>query len=135
MTALVSRRGVVVGAASVLVGAALSRHVSTGPIAQRLSGGRITLWRLDTAASGTPCRCKACTAHADNKIFTSRQAALDGRAHVGCRCEPVPVSATDAASALLLAHSRDGGRSVDLRRVSAADNNGGIALPVLDPEL
>lgn len=106
-----------------------------GSITQRLSGGRITLWRLDTAASGTPCRCKACRSHAENKIFTSRQAALNGRAHVGCRCQPVPVSSRSEISATLMEHSRDGGHSVDLRWVSGADNSGELALGFLDPEL
>lgn len=132
MTTRVSRRGVLVGAAGVLVGTALTRRAGPAAIAQRLTGGRVTLWRLDTAASGTPCRCKACQSHAANKIFTSRQAALDGRAHVGCRCEPVAMTG-DAPSALLL-HSRDGGQSMDRRHLSATQVDT-IALAILDPEL
>jgi len=118
-----------------LVGAALARHASVGSVAKQFTGGRVTLWRLDTDASGVPCRCNACRSHAANKIFTTRQAAVVGRAHVGCRCQPVPVSASDVGSSALLLHSHDGGRSVDLRHVSHATRIDALSTFALDPEL
>lgn len=79
------------------------------------------LWRLDPGSACAPggggcSSCKACRAHAANKLFASAAAADANRAHVYCKCQVTPFAAVedDVYKALFV----DGGKrgSVDLRR-------------------
>jgi hypothetical protein len=77
-----------------------------------IDAGEVVVWRLAGAETLT---CRACAAHSANKVFLERSAALWGRAHVGCRCEPESFTMSAAEATRLGARSRDGGRSVDRR--------------------
>ncbi len=67
----------------------------------------VTLWRLNAnwgypvgPKDKTRCDCKACQLHAANKIFLTQQAAIAGRIHLCCVCQPesfvVPASCVGA---------------------------------------
>lgn len=84
-----------------------------------------TMWRLESdwgfplAPSGrTSCRCAACVGHSANKLFFSRAAAENGRAHPGCCCLAMPVS-VDVPVRSLEPLSRNGA-SVDRRDPAVA---------------
>jgi hypothetical protein len=74
--------------------------------------GDVTVWRL---AGSETLTCRACAAHSAHKVFFDHSAALWGRAHVGCRCEPESFTVSADEAAALAARSRDDGRSVDRR--------------------
>lgn len=63
------------------------------------AANRVPVWRLDAVhrpgvggyASGCA-GCHACRQHALNRIFATKAAATDGRAHAGCNCRVVRAS-------------------------------------------
>jgi len=63
------------------------------------AANRVPVWRLDAVHSpgagkyASGCAgCHACRQHALNRIFASKSAAADGRAHAGCNCRIVRAS-------------------------------------------
>ena len=77
-------------------------------------------WGYPVAPKGqTRCTCRACHLHAANKVFVTRAAAISGRIHLCCVCQPFSVELfADDAAALF----PTGGPSLDLRTgTNAAD--------------
>lgn len=88
----------------------------------RVTTETVTLWRLNSRwgypagdKKKTSCECSACHRHSANKIFFTQEAAISGRAHPCCVCQPESFTVTTTAASQLLAQSRDTGKSVDRR--------------------
>jgi len=77
------------GGAAAVLGTAQS--VAAAPIT-------IQVWRLNAnwgyavpPKGWTRCHCSACHNHAANKVYLTRDAAIDGRIHLCCVCQPVAI--------------------------------------------
>ncbi len=106
------------GVASAIGVAAVSARpaaaASTGLTVYRLSAD----WGYPAGPKGkTRCACKACFRRADSAYFTTRAAAIDGRIHPCCVCQPYRTTIAGMSSAALFA----GENSADIRdpRVAA----------------
>ena len=72
----------------------------------------VTLWRLNAnwgypvgPKNKTHCDCNACQVHAANKIYLTAAAALAGRIHVCCVCQPESFVVSASCAAALFASS------------------------------
>ncbi len=92
---------------------------ATAAEAWRVPSKRRVMWGLSAAAEhGASCGgCRACTAHAHNKLFASAAAADRGRAHPGCGCTVVRAGSIPVTTWRALFVRSDGSRraSVDRR--------------------
>jgi hypothetical protein len=68
------------------------------PTARADASPTTTAWLLDPAWGyplgvhhRTSCHCRACPPHAANKVFADQPAAVAGRAHGGCLCQPFAI--------------------------------------------
>lgn len=96
---VLSRRAFVLGTLGGLTTAVLSTDALNGAAlaAETSPAGYATAWKLNThwgyprgAHGRVSCHCKACVAHAENKVFASVAEANNVvlRAHPGCLCVP-----------------------------------------------
>lgn len=124
----------VVSAAALAVVRADAAGAATDPAAG------ITVWRLNAdwgypigPKGKTRCACNACVRRAENGYFQTKTAAIDGRIHPCCVCQPYKTTIPNVSRADLF----NGESSADLRdeRVAAviADGNGPAADPIAGP--
>lgn len=95
---LISRRTAIARGAALLAGLYTA---TTATSADAASTG--VAYKLKT---GAHCHCKACEHHAANKLFATRRAANNHRAHEGCKCTIVRVKVDPTTwAALFSAHT------------------------------
>ena len=115
----VSRRRFLAG-----VGSAAALALLRGSTPAVAAGGAAVdqslAWRLDShwgypvgPRNRTHCECRACRAHALNKVFATEAAAVGARAHTNCVCQARAVQIDAAGYANLFP---GGATSTDLRR-------------------
>jgi hypothetical protein len=105
---LISRRTALVRGATALAGLyfAASAQATTTGMAYEL---KIT----------AHCNCKACHHHAANKLFATRAAAQNHRAHPGCKCTVVQTRLDEATWVALFGPARHPARTAVDRRWAA----------------
>jgi hypothetical protein len=90
--------------------------------AWRVPTKRRAVWGLSAAADhgGASCSaCRACTGHAENKLFASARSADVGRAHPGCGCAVVRAGSVSTATWRGLFLHSDGSRRAHVDRRTA----------------
>ncbi len=111
-----------IGATALALGtASTASAASSASSAAASATGATTMWRLEhdwgfplSPSGRSACSCRACVSHGTNKLFFSRAAAENGRAHPGCCCLATPIHLGDNLDELR-ALSTDG-ESADRRR-------------------
>jgi hypothetical protein len=104
--------------------------------AATVPAGGITVWRLNAdwgypvgPKNKTRCACNACVRRAENGYFRSKTAAIAGRIHPCCVCQPYKTTIADISSADLF----NGESSADLRDARVAAVFGDVSEPAADP--
>jgi len=130
MTKALNRRAFLAGGAIATAAVAVSGARPAGA-ATELAVYRLSAdWGYPVGPNGkTRCTCRACFRRADNAYFTTREAALAGRIHPCCVCQPYATTIPGVSGHDLFLGS-DG---VDRRdpRVAAVFQN--ISIPAADP--
>jgi hypothetical protein len=88
-----SRRDILLRGGLVAAGIGASIHPAHALAVGRPVAG--VTYRLDPSVE---CCCRACTNHAENKLFATKAAAEHGRAHAGCQCIVIVGSPISKAS-------------------------------------
>ncbi len=123
-TASTTRRGFIATVATAAAAVGLHRAAgATEAFAAGSSTNKALVWRLDShwgyavgARNRTHCKCRACIGHATNKVFATQSAALAGRIHTYCECQPRAVQITASSYDALF----QGANVVDLRHAGVA---------------
>jgi hypothetical protein len=103
-SSMVGRRAFVAGSVGALVAtaAAIGLAAPAGAATTATAWTLSTTWSIPRGARGRlSCRCAACRAHSENKIYATSAAATIGRAHRNCLCIPIQYPmAADAYAAI-----------------------------------
>ena len=100
------------------------------------SAAGITVWRLNAdwgypvgPKGKTRCACNACVRRAANGYFQTKSAAIEGRIHPCCVCQPYKTTLADVSRADLF----NGASSADLRDARVAAVIANVDAPAADP--
>lgn len=105
------------------------------------SGDTVATFALDPVGGGSSCRggtgngtcgaCGACRKHAENKVFRTKEAADEFRAHKGCRCAVVDGAVIDKNVADAVFAKGDVADKRDPETGGLLHPGGGVTVPVM----